>query len=77
MSYILSIILLLLSLFNNGLAYNCSRCHIEILQNRGLYKYCSGVIKKPCTEYNLQHSRAGIYLCNTIVKESCIYRDEL
>ena len=79
MSYILSIILGLMLFCNQSFAYNCSRCHIELLQNKHLYNYCSGAIKSPCTEYNLEHSKAGVYLCNYIVKEPCItgYKNEL
>ncbi len=81
MSYILSIIILVLSLINPSLSqsYNCSKCYNDIKQTKYLYNYCYRATGKNCNEYYLETNRVGILLCNYIVKEPCIkmYNDEL
>ena len=72
MSYLLTLFVLFLTLFNTGYTqeYNCTKCYNEIKQN-GFYDLCSKVIKNRCSDYNLENSSSGIILCGYIMREPC------
>ncbi len=73
MSYILTLFVLFLSLFNSGYTqdYNCTKCYYTIKDDNGLYDLCSKVIKNRCSDYNLEKSNVGIFFCGYIINEPC------
>ena len=73
MSYILRLFILFLTLINIGYTqdYNCTKCYNIIKNDSGMYDFCSKVIREECTDYNLEKTSSGIFLCGYIINEPC------